>query len=161
MAHKHLATYLNDHLAGSTVALELLAHVASAYAGTDVERVAVALRAEVDADRKELEGLMMRLEIGQSTPRKASAWLGGKLAQLKMQLDDPSAGELRLLESMEALSLGIEGKRLLWAALQAATEDPALCGPDYGRLEQRAREQRDRVEAVRVDAARAALRARP
>lgn len=158
MARKYLATYLNDHLAGSSSVLELLEHLASAYAGSETERFAAELRAEVYADREELEGLMGRLEVSQSVPRRASAWVAEKLARLKLQLDDPAAGALRLLESMDAISLGIEGKRELWAALAATAEtDPGLRGLDYGRLQQRAKDQRSRVEVVRIEAATAAL----
>ncbi|HSF43371.1 MAG TPA: hypothetical protein VLT87_26460, partial [Thermoanaerobaculia bacterium] len=65
---------------------------------------------------------------------------------------------LHLLEALDALSLGIEGKKILWRALAAAAEDaPALQGVDYEGLTRRAEEQRRRVEALRLDAARRAL----
>lgn len=158
MADKHLATYLNDHLAGSTSALELLGHLEKSHAGTDTGRFVAALRADIEADQRELEGLIARLGVAASAPRKAAAWLAEKGAELKLRLDDSAGGALRLLEALEALSLGIEGKRLLWRSLAAAAGDvPGLRGTDYGRLEQRAEEQRRRVEAARLDAARVAL----
>jgi hypothetical protein len=65
---------------------------------------------------------------------------------------------LHLLEAMEAASLGIEGKRLLWVVLQAASErSPRLKILDYDRLIQRAEEQRQRVESVRRATGIAAL----
>ena len=85
MPNKHLATYTNDHVAGSVTALELLEYIASAYAGTEAEGIAKALWEEVAADRKELENLMGRLQIAQSPVRKASAWLAEKLTQLKLR----------------------------------------------------------------------------
>jgi hypothetical protein len=36
MAHEHLTTYLNDHLAGSVVALELLDHLQATHAGSEL-----------------------------------------------------------------------------------------------------------------------------
>jgi hypothetical protein len=158
MAGGHVATYLNDHLAGSQVALELLEHLEKAHAGTEVGRFAAALRAEVAADRRELEALMERLQVGESRVRKASAWLAEKATEIKLRLEDPSGGALRLLEAFEVLSLGIEGKRALWLALAAAAEDaPALRVADYERLRERAEDQRRRVEAARLEAARKAL----
>lgn len=158
MADEHLATYLNDHLAGSVAALELLEHLEEAHAGTDVGRFAAELRADVAADRKELEAVMERLHAGKSRTRRASAWLAEKATELKLRLDDPSGGALRLLEALEALALGIEGKHGLWRALAAAAEEaPALQVADYGRLAQRAEEQRRRVEEVRLKAAQGAL----
>lgn len=158
MAHKHLATYLNDHLAGSSAALEMLEVLASAYAGSDVERFARELHDEILEDRLELEGLMARLQISQSPPRKAVGWISEKLAQLKLRIDDPAGGAFRLFEATEAISTGIEGKRLLWRALEAiAVDPPGSGGCDYDRLIRRAEDQRRRVEQVRIDAARKAL----
>jgi hypothetical protein len=114
----------------------------------------------VAADRQELEALMGQLHIPVSRIRQVTAWLAEKLAALKLRLDDPAGRALRRLEALEAVVLGIEGKRALWRALDAATaEGPWLRGVDYARLSQRAEEQRQRVEAVRLTAATTALRA--
>jgi hypothetical protein len=76
-----------------------------------------------------------------------------------MRLDDSARGPLRLLETLEAVRLGIDGKLALWQALNAAAPvAPRLQGLDYERLAQRAEEQRRRVEVHRVEAARAALK---
>src|SRR5690349_9668817 len=75
MANAHIATYLNDHLAGAVAAVELLGHLAAAQAGTALEPVLAEVRAEVATDRQELEALMARLQIAQSRPRQATAWL--------------------------------------------------------------------------------------
>src|SRR5438105_546827 len=98
MAGQHVATYLNDHLAGSVVALELLEHLERAQAGSPVARFAAELRADIAADRGELEVLMARLQVSVSRPRKVAAWFGEKMTELKLRLDDPSAGALRRLE---------------------------------------------------------------
>jgi hypothetical protein len=158
MAEQHVATYLNDHLAGSVSALELLQHLERAHAGTPVATFATELRTDILADRQELEALMAQLKLAVSRPRKAAMWLAEKVTELKLELDDPAGGALRLLEVCEAVSVGIEGKRLLWRALAAAAEATSrLRTTDYARLEKRAEEQRRRVEAVRLEAARAAL----
>jgi hypothetical protein len=103
---------------------------------------------------------MDRLGVAESPTRKASAWLAEKVTELKLVVDDPANGDLRLFESLEALSLGIEGKRALWLALSSAAEVALeLRVADYGRLARRAEEQRSRVEAVRLEVAKRALRA--
>src|SRR5262245_26657022 len=104
MATKHLATYLNDHLAGSEAALELLEHLEQAHAGTPTAGFAARLRADIVADRGELEALMGRAQAAPSRPRKAAAWLAEKVTELKLRLDDPAGGALRLLEVLEAVS---------------------------------------------------------
>lgn len=158
MAHEHLTTYLNDHLAGSVIALELLDHLQATHAGSELGTFFKQLSSDIAADRDELQGLMERLEISESRTRKASAWFTEKMTELKLRLDDPKDGSLRLFESLEALSLGIEGKRSLWIGLIAAAEQsPSLRILDYERLEERAQEQRDRVENLRIATAKKTL----
>ena len=158
MANEHLATYLNDHLAGSVVAVELMENLETAYAETPIADFVNGIRLEVEADQRELQELMSRLEISESRTRQVSAWLTEKLTELKLRLDDSAHGNLRLFESFEALSLGIEGKKSLWLALAAAAESsPQLRLLDYERLQARAEEQRSRVEVKRIELAKVAL----
>src|ERR1044071_4468697 len=145
MANEHIATYLNDHLAGSVIALELLEHLEAAHAGTPLESFLAELRADVTADRHELEGLMQQLHIAESRTRKATAWLSEKFTEVKLRLDDSSGGALRLLEAFELLSFGIEGKRGMWLALATVAEQADwLRLVDYERLMRRAAQQRSR-----------------
>jgi hypothetical protein len=55
-----------------------------------------------------------------------SGWLADKLAQLKLRMDDKAAGSLRLLETVEIIGLGIDGKKALWRALKAGGESPSF-----------------------------------
>jgi hypothetical protein len=156
MAKEHLEIYLNDHLAGSVVALELLEDLERE--GTGIAKTLADLRAEIEADRQELLALMKRLGVEESRSRKVSAWLTEKVARIKMRVDDKATGALRLLESLEAVGIGIHGKLALWLALSAAAEvNPELRGVDYERLAQRANDQRTRLEVLRLNAAKAAL----
>jgi hypothetical protein len=158
MANEYLPTYLNDHLAGSIAAVDLLEHLEAAYKQTELASFFAELRSEIQADRRELQDLMGRLQIAQSRPRKLSAWITGKVTEFKLRLDDSARGSLRLLESLEVVGLGIHGKLALWRALSAAAaSSPVLQGFDYERLAQRAEEQRCRVEVVRLEAAKAAF----
>ena len=158
MPHEHLATYLNDHLAGSVVAIKLLEHLEATHSEDALNGFFRDLRTDVSSDRDELEALMKALNIDQSRTRKASAWLAEKMTELKLRFDDPKAGTLLLFESLEALSLGIEGKRSLWIAMAAVAEKSrSLQNLDYDRLARRAAEQRDRVERLRIETASKAL----
>lgn len=150
MASDH-TTYLNDHLAGSTAALELLEHLERSHA--DLAPFLKGLRHDIELDRKELQALIARLGA-QSVPRQAATWVAEKFARLKMTVDDLSGTKLKLLESLEAVAVGIHGQGSLWRALKVV---PAAGGPDYDMLIARADEQRERIEAVRLEAARKAL----
>ena len=159
MSKSNLATYLNDHLAGSVVALEMMEHLEKAFAGSNVERLIAGLRAEVLADRDELEQLMKRLSIAESFTRKAMAWLSEKSAEIKLSLDDRAAGSFHLLEAVEAIAIGIHGKAGLWSAL-AAAHIRGIPAADLDRLVRRAGEQRNRIEELRLDAAKTAFQER-
>lgn len=153
-----LSTYLHDHMAGAVAALDLLGHLVAADAGTDRGLFFTALKADVQADQAELKALIARLGVTRSPVRRAVGWAAARAARLKLAVSDPAGGPLRLLEAVEALAVGIHGKGCLWRALAAAAEaNPALSGLDYEQLEGRAAEQRQRVERVRLEAARAAL----
>jgi len=154
MSGRYLATYLNDHLAGSVTALELLEWLANTHASSPLGKRAGDLRSDIEADQRELKDLIEKLDTRAGVVRRAAAWLAEKMAEVKLKADDPSAGSLRLLETMEIVSLGIEGKRGLWLALRAASaSNPAISGPDYDRLIRRAEEQRSRAEGMRLEAA--------
>lgn len=156
MSREHLAIYLNDHLAGSVVVLEILEHLEAE--ASDLKPQLRTLRTDIEADRRELEALMHRLGILQSRVRKVGSWIVEQLNEVKLEADDESGGALRRLERLEAVAVGIHGKAALWSALNAAAATaPDLHGPDYERLAQRAEEQRKRVEVFRLDAASSAL----
>ena len=158
MANKHLAIYLNDHLAGSTGALELLIDLAEAHSGTPIADGITQLHAEIHVERQELEHLIEQLHVTESVPRKVGAWLGEKVAQLKLQLDDKATGSMHLFEGLEAVTIGIQGKRALWRVLGVVSENaPELQGPDYNHLVQRSEDQYRRVEVMRLAAAKEAF----
>ncbi|PYS39906.1 MAG: hypothetical protein DMG14_12380 [Acidobacteria bacterium] len=156
MSREHLATYLNDHLAGSFIAVEILEHLESE--ATDLIQDLGALKAEIEADRRQLKELLDRLGISESRVRKVTSWIAEQVTEAKFEADDESRGTLRRLERLESLALGIDGKSALWQALKAAAElAPELRQMDYEQLVQRAQQQRSRVEMLRVQAARVAL----
>jgi hypothetical protein len=153
-----LTTYLNDHLAGSVAALEVLDHLIALHRGTEREKLFTALRSEVEEDQKVLQQLLEQVGGKESRVRKAAAWLTEKFGEAKLRLDDPGNSELQRLEALEALGLGIQGKLALWRALAATTDRvPQLGTLDYDRLQRRATQQHEQVEAQRLQAARAAL----
>ncbi len=157
----HLAVYLNDHLAGGAAALEMVEALAHHQDASLVE-FATILRSDVEQDRDELLRLMRGAGVETSRVRRAVGWLSEKTARLKLAVDDPVDGRLHTYEMLEALALGIEGKRALWAALQALSPlIPELRGGDYRRLMQRADDQRAAVELRRLGWAAVAFASPP
>jgi hypothetical protein len=153
-----LNVYLNDHLAGSTAAVDLIEQARDHNQGTPLADFLDALLDEVRADREVLEGLMDRLGVDKSTVKQAGTWLMEKVSRLKFMISERSHPELRNLIELEALRLGVQGKQALWLALEQVTDlDERLAGTDFAALADRAEHQVLGIEQRRLQAARAAF----
>jgi hypothetical protein len=156
---KELAAYLNDHLAGSIAAIELLEHLAKEFDDQPLGTFFREVCDDVRSDQDVLRGLMKTLEVEESSFRKAGAWIMEKFGQTKFDVAGTKTGGLGLLQALEGLALGIAGKKLLWRALAAAARSSTkLQGTDFARLEQRAQEQFERVDVERLKTASESLR---
>jgi hypothetical protein len=156
VSQRTLSTYLSDHLAGSVAALELLDYLIQVRAGTAFAHTLSAVRTDVEQDQRVLEGLLRDVGAKPSRAREAVAWVTEKLERAKLRLDDPGSGEFRDFEAIETLALGIQGKASLWRALEASNL-PELGSLDCSALQQRALDQFQRIEALRLEKAPAAL----
>lgn len=151
----NLNVYLNDHLAGSVAALELLDTLATV---DGLAPFAEQTRRAISSDRDELERLMRRLSIQIGTTKQAISWLAERVAEWKIAFEAYGAEPLKRLELLEALALGVDGKRSLWRVLAVLSKlEPALAVLDYSALEQRASDQRRDIEVQRLKAAEDAL----
>jgi hypothetical protein len=152
-----LAVYLNDHLAGSVGAIEMIERVIRENEG---QPIAAMLARELEVIKDEqgiLRDLIERAGTRENAFKKAGAWLAEKAGRVKLGGTDET-GELARMEMLEALALGIHGRRGMWRALREVVgKYPELYGLDLDRLERQATEQHDRVEQMRLEAAREAL----
>ena len=156
---KELEIYLQDHYAGAVGAIELLEHLIQAHAAKPLETFFTELHADVKADHEQLHNLINALGFEESGVRNAGAWIAEKLSRAKLGFSGDETSGLGLLEALETLLLGVTGKKVLWRALAAAREaSPILQRTDFAYLEKRAMEQADRVEAQRLETARATFR---
>ena len=157
-----LATYLHDHLAGAEAGVEMARRLEKRVSGTPEAHALGRLADDVEHDRDELRQLVEALGHSDHPLKRAAGWVAGKAQQLAVAEPLTRDEHLSLLLQAEAMALGIEGKRALWEALLAvAAEHPQLAEVDLVRFAGRAREQRGRVETVRLAAARRAFGARP
>lgn len=156
---ENLTSYLNDHLAGSVGALELLDRLIEVYEEKPLGIFFRELRDDIHEDQEKLRNLIQEAGAEESAVRKAGAWLVEKISRAKMPVSESSGDEMGLFLALEALALGIMGKKSLWQALQAASPAiPQLAGLDYPALENRAVEQYERVDAKRLELARRVLK---
>jgi hypothetical protein len=148
---RHLPIYLNDHLAGATLAVELARRTRDENAGTELGEFLTWLHVQVAEDRAALLALMKRHGVRRSLGKVAAGWTAEKLGRLKPNGHVTRYSPLSRLVELEGLALGIEGKRALWVALQGADLE------QLGELIARADEQRERLEPYRLAAAAIAL----
>jgi hypothetical protein len=153
-----LPIYLNDHLAGATLGLELVRRAQRENEGTPLGDFLHGLADEIGEDRRTLVQLMERLGIEPSRSKIAAAWVTEKVGRLKLNGQLTGYSPLSRLVELEGLSTGIEGKRALWLALaEIADRDARLERATLEALAERARSQRERLEPHRLQAARDAL----
>jgi hypothetical protein len=151
-----LAIYLHDHLAGASLAIDLLGSMRKEHAGEPLGDFAGTLQVEIEADREVLRVLAERIGAGSSALKDFGAWVSEKVSRIK--LGGQSGGDLTTFEALEFLMLGIHGKWALWRALAViAAKDTRLQGTDFAHLMARAGMQEVHVEQRRIEAARTAF----
>lgn len=152
-----LAIYLNDHLAGATLGVELARRLRDS--NPDVPEFGAPLCeicVEIEADRETLKEIMGRLGVGQSKLKPMAAVFGERLGRLKLNGRLRGYSPLSRLVELEALQLGVAGKRRLWRALER-THAGDLPGVELDALAERATEQLRRLEDLHLKAAVLAL----
>ena len=148
---KELESYLNDHLAGSVSALELLEHWSEEHKGKPLGRFFSELHTEIQADQTTLREVMNSLGIDESKVRKAGAWVAEKAGRARLMIAGDDPGSLGLVLTLEGLIMGVTGKRSMWRTL-AAVKLPEVTGYNFEQLQHRAEQQIERIEAERIRA---------
>ena len=146
---KDLDSYLNDHLAGSISALELIAHWADVHKGEPLGSFFVETEREIKADQDTLRDVMRTLGVEESKIRQAGAWAAEKVGRARLMIAGDEQGSLGLVLTLEGLIMGVTGKKLMWRAL-AAAKLPRLNSYNFEQLQRRAEQQLERIEAERI-----------
>ena len=151
-----LAVYLQDHLAGSVQAVELVELLRDQHKHGEIVAFAVSILVEIKADQQVLRGLAEQVGEGSSGVKELAAWFADKLTRWKLRAEDKD--DLGTFEALEFLSLGILGKLSLWRALdEVALLDARLRGTDFKHLAARAETQQAQVEQLRLEVGRLVL----
>src|SRR6266516_2840367 len=148
---KELDSYLNDHLAGSVSALEVIAHWVDMHKGRPLADFFGENQTEIKADQDILRDVMRSLGMEESNVRKAGAWAAEKVGRARLMIAGDEPGSLGLVLTLEGLIMGVTGKKLMWRALAAANL-PQLNGYNFEELQRRAQQQIERMEAERMRA---------
>jgi hypothetical protein len=152
-----LAIYLNDHLAGAALGVELARRLRSSNRGDpEMGEPLAEICAEIEADRETLIRLMERLDVERNQVKPALARFAERLGRLKPNGQLRGYSPLSRMLELEVLSSGIGGKVQLWNALEERFGE-SLDGFDFHALAERADRQGQRVEDLHLSAARRAL----
>jgi hypothetical protein len=148
-----LGIYLNDHLAGAVGGGDLAQRLADAEASWVGGEDLAAIAAEVEEDRSALLSIMTALGVPVRRYKTVVAWMAEKVARLKPNGRIFARSPLSRVIELEMLRLGVAGKADGWRTLRAlADTDQRLDAARLDELIDRARQQIDRLEQLRVRA---------
>ncbi len=157
MNRKMLGIYLNDHLAGSVVGGNLAKRIVRQNEGNEYGTQVAEIAHEIEEDRTTLYEVMEGAGIRRKQIRLGLARLTELVTRLKPNGRLVGYSPLSRVLELEGLTMGITGKLELWRSLDMLEEGPEVPDMDFGSLAARAESQRDRVEELRLKAAREAL----
>jgi hypothetical protein len=146
-----LGIYLNDHLGGATMGVELFRRASRSAQGS-VKTQLQELTTEVERDRESLRTLMGTLAVPVHRYKVVGGWVLEKAARLKPNGRLLRRSPLSDLIELEGLLLGVQGKaagfrtlrRLADTRLQAGTLDELIA---------RAEQQVNTLEQLRIHTA--------
>jgi hypothetical protein len=151
-----LAIYLNDHLAGSNFAVELLESLRDRYRDKELGSFAESLLSDIKQDQQVLQNIIEQVGTSHLDLKQVTGWLAEKASRLKLGHDDP--GGLGTFEALETLEVGIYGKQALWRVLAIVVEmDSRVPRNNFAQLAAQAQGQIVRVEEQRMQVAQSAF----
>lgn len=157
MAERLLTIYLNDHLAGAALGVELARRLRSSNRGDpEFGEPLARICGEIEADRETLIRLMERLGVDRKPLKPALAVVGERLGRLKLNGQLRGYSPLSRVLELELLASGIGGKMQLWNGLEQSFGE-RLDGFDFHALAERADRQGQQVEDLHLGAAQRAL----
>jgi len=152
-----LAIYLNDHLAGAALGVELARRLRSSNSGdAEFGQPLARICTEIEEDRETLIRLTDRLGIKRDQVKPALAKLAERVGRLKPNGHLRTYSPLSRVLELEVLASGIGGKMQLWNALEESFGD-SLDGFDFHALAERADRQGQVVEDLHLAAVKRTL----
>ena len=118
---KALAAYLRDHLAGADTAIQTVQGLRDTHRGGPEGVLFESLYEQFGEDRGVVEGMLAELGY---TSRSAKRLAGRASGSALRVVAGGAPGELSLFRTLEALAIGVQGKRCLWRAAQALVALP-------------------------------------
>ena len=144
--HRSLVAYLRDHLGGADAAIHVVRRLSATHEGTVDGRLFRQLAEDFEEDRAAVRALLAQLGASARSPKRVA---GRASAVLLGFAAGGTPGQLSLLRTLEALAIGIQGKRCMWRALQALDTGRSTTQINPVELEAKALRQWEAVEGRR------------
>ena len=142
-----LIAYLRDHLSGANMALRIVHRLGSSHQGTEDGTFFGRLSKELEEDRSVVRSLLTRLGASRRSMKRVTGYASGAVLSV---IAGGEPGDLSLVRTLEALSIGVQGKRCLWRALQNLRRVPSIFdGMNFVDLEAKAVRQWEAIEERR------------
>ena len=156
MSDKYLSIYLNDHLAITVGAHELIERTLESNRDSELGDFLKALAQDSVQERRAIEAVMSEVGVGASHLKAAGAWLAERVGRLKLNGQISGYSDLSRLVEIEAIGLALASKRDFWDSLSHVgfTEAGGLVTRSLAR---RAEQQLSELETHRREAAKQAL----
>lgn len=148
-----LAIYLNDHLMGARVGVDVARRCHRSNAQTDFAGPLGELVRDIRQDRQALQRIMGGLGVRPNPVKVALASVAEKVGRLKLNGQVTGYSPLSRVLELEGLHAGVNAKLRLWLTLQqVAGGEPRLASTDFDTLIDRAQAQLDLLEQLRLRA---------
>lgn len=159
-AQRLLRIYLGDHFAGATAGRSLARRIARNHKDSPYGRELSGFADAVTQDRKTLRRILDDLGFSPPPAKYALAWVGEQAGRLKPNGRLIGRSPLSDAMELEIMRMGVEGKASCWRSLRALADyDARLSASELDRLVERAEQQAQRLEQLRIAFAAAAFRA--
>jgi hypothetical protein len=142
---KALAAYLRDHLAGADTAIQTVQGLRDTRGGPEAALFG-SLHEQFREDRGVVEGILAELGY---TSRSAKRLAGRATGSALRVVAGGAPGDLSLFRTLEALAIGVQGKRCLWRAAQALALSHPPGRRSFAELEADAVRQWEAIERHR------------
>jgi hypothetical protein len=126
------------------VATRVVRRLGSTHDDTDARTLFRRLSKEFEEDRSVVRSLLTQLGASGRSIKRAAGYASGAVLSVSA---GGAPGDLSLLRTLEALAIGIQGKRCLWRALQHLHTIPSTFhGVNFVDLEAKAVRQWEAIE---------------
>ena len=142
-----LVSYLRDHLSGADAAIRVVHRLSSTHQNPEDALLFRRLSKELEEDRSVVRALLRRLGASGQSIKRVAGYASGAVLGVT---GGGEPGDVALLRTLEALSIGVQGKRCMWRALQNLSPT-AVHGTDFVELEAKAVRQWEAIEERRRD----------